>query len=83
MRKKIFGIIVALFLIFPGYAICMHGSIKEEEVMFLPPYCKARYVPSYAKRIGAQTYAVAKKWGVDVKKWRKIIGRDFIHIHHY
>ena len=83
MRKKILGIIVALHLIFPSWATCMHGSITEAEVMFLPPYCKARYAPAYAERTGAQENAVARKWGISIKKWRKIIGRDFMHIHHY
>lgn len=42
-----------------------------EELKFLPPYCAVKY---NAK--GNYDHPV-------VEKWRKIIGRDFIHMHHY
>ena len=40
----------------------------EEEFEALPEYCKARFYPDNS--------SIAKKW-------KKIIGQDFIHFHHY
>ncbi|HHJ40428.1 MAG: hypothetical protein AXA67_07965 [Methylothermaceae bacteria B42] len=77
MIFNILYIIIIFMISIPNsYAV---GEFKptEQELRLLPPYCKPKAINLNSNTGPYQRYRPL------IKKWRKILGPDYAHLHHY